>query len=78
MIWGAFSWNGQSEICFIDARLKALYYQKILKKHLVDIGEKIVGENWVFQQDNAPVHRAKVNSAWFNREKIKVIPWPSL
>ena len=78
MIWGAFSLNGQSEICFIDTRLKALDYQNILKKHLVDIGEKIGGEKWVFQQDNAPVHRAKVNLNWFNREKINVIPWPSL
>ncbi|CAF4779721.1 unnamed protein product, partial [Rotaria socialis] len=28
--------------------------------------------------DNAPIHRAKVNLAWFKSKRINVLPWPSL
>ncbi|CAF4902349.1 unnamed protein product [Rotaria magnacalcarata] len=36
------------------------------------------GSNWIFQQDNAPIHRAKVNITWFKSQNINVLPWPSL
>jgi transposase len=78
MIWASFGYFGKSEICFIDSRLNAKRYREILKNHLVDIGHLIGGSDWLFQQDNAPVHRAKANKPWFNRNKIKVIKWPSL
>ncbi|CAF4956375.1 unnamed protein product [Rotaria magnacalcarata] len=29
------------------------------------------------EQDNAPIHRAKVNLTWFKSQKINVLPWPS-
>ncbi|CAF4582155.1 unnamed protein product, partial [Rotaria socialis] len=35
------------------------------------------GSDWIFQQDNAPIHRAKVNLAWFKSKKINVLLWPS-
>jgi hypothetical protein len=73
MIWASFGYFGKSEICFIDSRLNAKGYCEILKNHLVDIGHSIGGSDWLFQQDNAPVHRAKANKAWFYRNKIKVI-----
>ena len=38
----------------------------------------MVGSDWIFQQDNAPVHRAKANLTWFKSQKINVLPWPSL
>ncbi|CAF1077613.1 unnamed protein product [Rotaria magnacalcarata] len=36
------------------------------------------GSDWIFQQDNASIHRAKVNLTWFKSQKINVLPWPSL
>lgn len=78
MIWASFGWNGQSDICFIETRLKANGYQNVLKNHLINIAKKIGGQEWIFQQDNAPIHRAKVNISWFKRNKINVLPWPSL
>ncbi|CAF1535359.1 unnamed protein product [Adineta steineri] len=49
-----------------------------VEKHLIDIGSCMGGSDWIFQQDNAPIHRAKVNLAWFKSKKINVLPWPSL
>ncbi|CAM4841506.1 unnamed protein product [Rotaria magnacalcarata] len=61
-----------------DPRMNAKGYQEVLKKHLIDIGSCMGGSDWIFQQDNAPIHRAKVNLAWFKSKKINVLPWPSL
>ena len=78
MIWASFGWGGKSSICFVDGRMNAMEYREVLKHHLVDIGENIGGSDWIFQQDNAPIHRAKVNVTWFKSKKINVLPWPSL
>ena len=48
------------------------------KNHLVDIDNSIGGSGWIFQEDNAPVHRSKVNITWLKSQKINVLPWPSL
>ncbi|CAF2149472.1 unnamed protein product [Rotaria magnacalcarata] len=36
------------------------------------------GSDWIFQQDNTPIHRPKANLAWFKSQKTNVLPWPSL
>ena len=61
MIRASFDWSGKGSICFIDGRMNSNRYREVLKDHLVDIGNSIGGSNWVFQQDNAPVHRAMIN-----------------
>ena len=40
-------------------------------------GERIIGENFAFQQDGARCHTAEYSKQWFRREKISVLPWPS-
>ncbi|CAF3429790.1 unnamed protein product, partial [Rotaria socialis] len=78
MIWASFGWGGKSSICFVDGRMNAKGYREVLKKHLIDIDSCMDGSDWIFQQDNAPIHRAKVNLAWFKSKKINVLLWPSL
>ncbi|CAF3809193.1 unnamed protein product [Rotaria magnacalcarata] len=78
MIWASFGWGGKSSICFVDGRMNAKGYREVLKKHLIDIGSCMDGSDWIFQQDNAPIHQAKANLTWFKSQKINVLPWPSL
>ena len=33
--------------------------------------------NWIYQQDNAPCHKAKKVDAWFRENNISVLPWPA-
>ncbi|CAF1454529.1 unnamed protein product [Didymodactylos carnosus] len=73
MIWAAFRPNGTSDICFIDTRLNANGYRKVLENHLVNIGTTFGVDDWLFQQDNAPIHQAKANLPWFRAKKIKLL-----
>ena len=78
MIWASFGWGGKSSICFVDGRMNAMGYREVLRHHLVDIGDSIGGSDSIFQQDNAPIHRATVNATRFKYKKSNVLPWSSL
>ena len=56
MIWASFGWPGKGLTCSVGGRMNSNGYREVLKNHLVNIG----GSDWIFQ-DNAPVHRSKVN-----------------
>ena len=57
MIWVLFGWARKSSICFVDRRMNLNGYGEVLKNHLVDIDNSIGGPDWIFQEDNGPVHR---------------------
>lgn len=78
MIWASFGWHGKTEIVFLEGRIDAKKYQETLKNHLLNNGAEIGGENWIYQQDNAPIHKAKVTIAWLKRQNIRLLPWPAL
>lgn len=65
MIWGCLRHDGLAAVYVLDmkrdGRLNALQYQEILREHLCPLMEnQYDGKDFVFQQDNAPAHTAKV------------------
>ena len=73
----SFGQHGKSDWVFIESRMNTVQYREMLQKHLVHVGQMIGGRKWIFQQDNAPIHRAKVNHSWLIAKKITVIEWPA-
>jgi transposase len=78
MIWAAFGYNGKSKLSFITTRLNAKGYRNLLGNQLDDIAQMFPNSDWTFQQDNAPIHRAKANIQWFRAKNIQLIEWPAL
>ncbi|KAK2577631.1 hypothetical protein KPH14_012896, partial [Odynerus spinipes] len=58
MLWAGISYNGKTEIKFIDGRMKSTGYLKLIKEQIHDNGRRIAGDNFIFQHDNAAVHTA--------------------
>jgi len=76
MIWGCFGMNG-GRLAVVNGRMNAQMYTELLESELLPFGVDMGGENWVFQQDNAPIHDANLTHEWMLNEGIQVLPWPS-
>lgn len=76
MVWVAIGWYGKSDIIFIEGNMKSEDYQQVLELGLLPYGGRIGGHNWIFQQDNAPIHTARATKAWLEDHGIRLLPWP--
>ncbi|CAJ0919495.1 unnamed protein product, partial [Ranitomeya imitator] len=78
MLWGCFSAKGPGHLVCIHGKIDSQAYLDILAKNLrSSIKDLKMGRHFIFQQDNGPKHTAKKTKAWFKRQKIKVLQWPS-
>ncbi|CAF4604159.1 unnamed protein product [Rotaria socialis] len=68
MVWGAVSYNGKIPLKFIEqgVKINAKHYQnEILRSTLMPNISTLYSDNqWIFQQDSAPAHKAKSTQQW--------------
>lgn len=75
MVWGAMSASGTMELQVVKGRMNSSGYVKMLKDaSLKDEGVRLCGENWIYQQDNAPIHKARCATKFFEDENIEILP----
>ncbi len=64
MIWVAMSSAGVGPLCFLKSTVNAAIYQEILEHFMLPSADKLYGDaDFIFQQDLAPAHTAKVPKA---------------
>ena len=77
MVWGAISWNSKSNLVFIDGNLNAQRYcNEVLRPHVFPYVRRL-GNNALFQQDNARCHVARVCTALLTANNINTLDWPA-
>jgi hypothetical protein len=54
--WGAISPYGVWPLKKIDGKMDKKYYHKILQRHAIPAGTRLIGKNFVFQEHNDPKH----------------------
>lgn len=68
MVWAGISHNGKLPLVFIDrgVKINSDYYQKeVLEAQLKPEASQLYPKcDWIFQQDSAPAHKAKINQEW--------------
>lgn len=88
MVWGAISRRRVYPLVRIPTTLDGQGYADLLNKFFKEQGTGPAGRlrgaqasrprlPWVFQQDNASVHRSNVAEAMLKRWNVQVLPWPA-
>lgn len=57
MIW--FRFLDKTRVFFINNTMNSISYIRLLNSALILFGNEILDNNYTFEQDNAPCHRAK-------------------
>ena len=77
MVWSSFSFKGPGRMAVIQGTMNATKYLATLEDFLLPQIEEWFGEQSpVFQQDNAPCHKAVMITNFLNSKEIEVLPWP--
>lgn len=78
MIWSGICFNGKAQIYFIGTKTKSKNYCNMLESFLEQDIPRLFSCGWIFQHDNASVHKSKETNEWLSRKKIVVLDWPAL
>ena len=78
MVWGGFSWHERAPLVVHSGNVTGAVHAKLLEEHVIPSFKSIFARGGgIFQQDNAPVHTAKVSRKIFAAKRVKVLPWPA-
>ena len=77
MVWGCLNSTGTGSICQINGTMTSHKYVRILSEHLIPSANRLVGNNYIFQQDNDSKHTAKNTMEWFKSKNIEVLSCPA-
>ena len=76
-VWGWISARGPGVCQIVQGRLNAPLYCNILNQVMIPSVDAVYGQDFIFQQDNAPIHKARIVQNYLEENQIRVLPWPS-
>ena len=77
MIWGCMALKGIGKLHICEGMINATKYAAVLEtKLLASAGSLFPDEYWIFQDDNAPCHRAKLVKRWMQSYRVAQMNWP--
>lgn len=78
MVWGCMSYKRVGRLVVVDETLNATKYTQLLAENLLESADKMRLENdFIFQQDNAPCHKAAHTMNFFRENEIELLKWPA-
>ena len=60
----------------LEGRLDSTVYQQILEEHMLTDAAALIGNDYVFQQDNAPIHTSRSTRQWLRQVDVTLLDWP--
>ncbi|KAF7664507.1 hypothetical protein LDENG_00173340 [Lucifuga dentata] len=59
MLWWCFGGERSGNLVQVKGIMKKENYHSILQRHMIPFGLRIIGQNFILQQDNDPKHSSK-------------------
>ena len=78
MIWGCICWYGVGTLTCITGNIFSEKYKTILEDNIWPVIARHFPDNeYLFQGDNAPVHRSAVFQEYKDKNNLKSTSWPA-
>jgi len=84
LLWWAVAYDGTTDIHFCEKGVKTgarVYIETVLEPIVKPLSNTLFkNKHWIFQQDSAPAHKAKITQTWLEQnlpEFIASTDWPS-
>lgn len=79
MVWGCMTYHGVGDASWIPGKINAEAYIDVLKEYVLASRDwyDMDPETFIFQQDNASVHTARIVKTFFVKSKLTVMEWPA-
>jgi DDE superfamily endonuclease/Transposase len=78
MVWGCFTKYKLGPLVRLEGKITAAVYIEILKDNLIPFINNLTDKDkYSFQEDNAPIHTAKIAKKWKENNNIKTLSWPA-
>ena len=78
MIWGCITYNGVGTIQLIEGNVNSISYRETLIEYVWPVILKnFPHEDYLFQDDGASVHTAKIIKEYKSLNGMKTLPWPA-
>ena len=76
MVWAMLMPNGLLSYEILTGRQRSANYIHIIKTKALPIIKLNIKENFIFQQDNCPIHISKESLNFFQQEHVELLDWP--
>lgn len=78
MVWGGITMTGKTDLHVCQGRVTGQYYRdNVLGPYVAPFARRH-GRGFIFQDDNARAHRARVVTEYLQRRNIRTMPWPAM
>ena len=77
-VWGCITYFGQGYLKILEGQINAEKYLEVLDECLWSTVQQCFPDGgYIFQEDNAPIHKANVVKRYFQEKNTTPFPWPS-
>jgi hypothetical protein len=78
MVWGCLSWLGLVPLVPVNGNINTTAFNNILDDSALQILRQKFGEGpFLFQHNNAPMHKARSIQKWFVEIVVEELDWPA-
>ena len=69
-------WHDVGSLVKLESCLDSTAYQQVLEEHMLTDAAALIRDDFVFQQDNVPIHTSRSTRQWLRQHDVTLLEWP--